>query len=75
MLRRFIIALVGTVALGSLLIGTGASAAEHYRHHPRHLFLSTGDQCGVVGAISHRCYNFYGDATWPEGLSDYPGCG
>jgi hypothetical protein len=87
MLHRIIITLVGTAALGSVLIGTGASAAESPRHHLRHLWnyvvpvpsgsttgiLSTGDQCKVVGAISHRCYTFDSDATWPDGLSDYHG--
>jgi hypothetical protein len=29
--------------------------------------------CRVVGAISHRCYAFQSDATWPAGLADYHG--
>jgi hypothetical protein len=74
MLRRIIVTLVGTAALGSVLIGTGASAAQNHRPHPRHFgeplaWSNTGDrQCRVVGAISHRCYTFISDSTWPEGI-------
>lgn len=30
-------------------------------------------KCRIVGAISHCCYRFDSDATWPEGLSDFHG--
>jgi len=74
MLRRIIITLAGTAALGSVLIGTGASAASSQRQqHPRYYgeplaWSTTGDaQCRVVGTFSHRCYTFISDTTWPEG--------
>jgi hypothetical protein len=25
-------------------------------------------KCRYVGAISHRCYSFISDSTWPEGI-------
>jgi len=74
MLHRTIMTLAGTAALGSLLIGTGATAAPSHRQHHRYfvepLAWSTtgGAQCRVVGAISHHCYNFISDATFPEGI-------
>jgi hypothetical protein len=29
--------------------------------------------CKIIDAISHRCFYFDSDSTWPEGLSDYHG--
>jgi hypothetical protein len=74
MLHRIVITLAGTAALGSLLIGTGAMAAPSHRQHHWYVveplaWSTTGRaQCRVVGAISGRCYSFYSDATWPEGI-------
>jgi len=71
MLHRIVATLMGTAALGSLLIGTGASAASSHRRpavEPLMWSNTGGDQCRVVGAISHRCYYFISDATWPAGI-------
>jgi len=74
MLRRIIITLAGTAALFPVLIGTGVAAETNNRPHTRYFgeplaWSNTGDpQCRVVGAISHRCYSFTSDATWPQGI-------
>jgi len=74
MLHRIVITLAATAALSSVVIGTAASAAQNQRHQSRHYgeplaWSTTGDaRCRVVGSISHRCYSFISDATFPEGI-------
>jgi hypothetical protein len=82
MSSKTVIMLAGVAALGSVLVVTCASAESSHRHHYRHLWnyvgpsasganpfrASAGDQCRIVGSISGRCYNFYSDATFPQGI-------
>jgi hypothetical protein len=43
MLRKIIITLAGSVAVGSVIIGTGVSAApSHHRHHRSHAWNHGG---------------------------------
>jgi hypothetical protein len=46
MLRKIVITLVGTAALGSVFITTGASAESSHRYHPRHLWNYSGSALG-----------------------------
>jgi len=74
---------MGIAAVGSILIATGASAAPRHRHftmpEQSDLALSTfegsssGENCKIVGSISHRCLNFDSDSILPQGLADYHG--
>ena len=68
---------IGAVAIG-LIAGASLPAAARVGVAVRAVSVghaeARGDvDCGVVGAISHRCYAFHSDATWREGLSDYHG--
>jgi hypothetical protein len=52
----------------SVLLASVASAAP-----ARDAVAQAPQTCRVIGAISHRCYTFHSDATWPQGLPDYHG--
>jgi len=79
MLHRFFITLVASAALGSVLIGTGASVEARDRHH-------RGHHVGYAGPLPSRSWTGIsthtgGTAqilrgtypTWPEGSPNYHG--
>lgn len=68
-----IIALVGTAVLGSVLIGTVASAAPSDRHKRGHHVgyagpVPSGSQTRISVPIQQETYR-----SWPEGDSNYHG--
>ncbi len=63
-------AAITVIAAASLSLPMMSVAAAQHRAASG---TSTVTQCKIVGAISHRCYTFHSDATWPAGLSDYHG--
>ena len=83
MVRKIFITFMGIAAVGSTFIATGASAAPRHRHFtmPEHSALtlsiyegsSTGNNCKIVGSITHHCLSFHSDSIWPQGLVDYHG--
>ena len=63
--------IIGTVAIAALSLPLTSVAQAAQQKRARQALTET--QCRIVGAISHRCYTFHSDATWPAGLSDYHG--
>jgi hypothetical protein len=49
--------------MSAALAGQRAPVATYHPQQP----------CRIVGAISHRCWAFHSDSTWPQGLADYHG--
>jgi len=79
MLQRIIITLMATAALGSVLLGTGASAASGHRHHrghhvgyagptPSRSWTGISAQRDILPPTAQQTYS-----TWPEGSPDYHG--
>ncbi len=62
---------IATLAAASVLLSSPLALAGPARS-PQNI-QTTDLTCRYVGAISHRCYAFHSDATWPAGLADYHG--
>jgi hypothetical protein len=62
---------VAALAAATFLLSSPLALAEP-AHSPQAV-QTTDLSCRYVGAISHRCYTFHSDATWPAGLADYHG--
>jgi hypothetical protein len=64
---------VAVAAITAALLSLPLTSAARAQQPTVNAASQPAQQCRIVGAISHRCYDFDSDATWPDGLAGYHG--